>query len=587
MFTSHLIELTTLLIGIILSIYILGKMRIYTQSGRLFLSPDEIDREQQNGLVEIGGLGIFPILLIALSLSLGISSWLNYYEIIDIDRPISGNRILQIFAGSGLLYIVGLKSDVNGTYSHTRFLALLAASALFPLAGLWIRDLQGLFGIHAISPWVGIPLTIVLSMYITSAISLLDDIDGLGIGLTTIMLGIFCGLSLGFGFTLGAVVTGAGLSICLPYTILKLYHPTWKKTLVGFAGSYVLGYIVAYSALALLAPANIDMPHGTLMIVLGVMFVPMVDLLRALKARVQQGRSIQTPDRNLIQHQLIRMGFPESWIPLYILILIVSFATFNTIWVLREQDITLLAIVDLIVWAILQAGGQYLIRHNENHDWQIAYDRKVFETSKPIENFEVSCTHTYLKRGFDIVLSALLMVIFSPIILVCYIAIRLSDHGPAIYRQERIGRGGKAFWLYKFRSMRVDAEKDGPALSHSAGEGDDRITPIGRFLRAHHLDELPQLWNVLRGDMSFVGYRPERKFYIDQIVEQDERYTLLYQIQPGVTSYATLYNGYTDTMEKMLRRLSYDLYYLEHRSVGFDLRILWATFLSILFGKEF
>lgn len=587
MITNHIIELSTLLIGIVLSIYILDKMRIYTQSGRFFLSPDEIDREQKDGLVEIGGLGIFPILLIALSLSLGISSWLEYYEIIELEKPITGNRILQIFAGSGLLYIVGLKSDINGTYSHTRFLAVLAASAMFPLAGLWIRDLQGLFGIHAISPWVGIPLTIALSMYITSAISLLDDIDGLGIGLTTIMLGIFCGLSLSVGFTLGTVITGAGLGVCLPYTILKLYLPKWNKTLVGFAGSYVLGYIVAYSALALLAPAHIDMPNGTLMIVLGVMFVPMVDLLRALRDRVQQGRSVQTPDRNFIQHQLLRMGFPERWIPFYILVLIVSFAALNTIWVLRGQDITLLAITDIIVWTVLQTIGQYLIRHNENHEWQIAYDRKVFETSKPIEEFHVTCAHTFLKRGFDIILSAMLMLLFSPLYLICAVAIWCSDHGPAIYRQQRIGKGGKEFWLYKFRSMRTDAEKDGPALSHSAGEGDERITRVGRFLRAHHLDELPQLWNVLRGDMSFVGYRPERKYYIDQIIRQDERYTLLYQIQPGVTSYATLYNGYTDTMEKMLRRLRYDLYYLEHRSVWFDLRILWATFLSILFGKQF
>lgn len=135
--------------------------------------------------------------------------------------------------------------------------------------------------------------------------------------------------------------------------------------------------------------------------------------------------------------------------------------------------------------------------------------------------------------------------------------------------------------------MRLDAEKRGPALSHAGGEDDPRITKVGKFLRAHHLDELPQLWNVFVGDMSFIGYRPERKFFIDQIMEHDPRYSFLYQIRPGVTSYATLYNGYTDTMEKMLRRLSYDLYYLEHRSFWFDLRILSLTFLNIVFGKKF
>ena len=119
------------------------------------------------------------------------------------------------------------------------------------------------------------------------------------------------------------------------------------------------------------------------------------------------------------------------------------------------------------------------------------------------------------------------------------------------------------------------------------GKNDERLTKIGRFLRVHHLDELPQLWNVFIGDMSFVGYRPERKFYIDQIMEKDPRYVFLFQIRPGVTSYATLYNGYTDTMEKMLRRLRYDLFYLKHRSWLFDMRVLVLTFLNIAFGKKF
>ena len=133
--------------------------------------------------------------------------------------------------------------------------------------------------------------------------------------------------------------------------------------------------------------------------------------------------------------------------------------------------------------------------------------------------------------------------------------------------------------------MKVDAEKDGPHLI--AHENDERMTHIGRFLRDHHLDELPQLWNVLKGDMAFVGPRPERKYYIDKIMEHDRRYVFLYQIRPGVTSYATLYNGYTDTMEKMLRRLDLDLYYLQHRSMWLDIKILFKTFTNIAFGKKF
>jgi lipopolysaccharide/colanic/teichoic acid biosynthesis glycosyltransferase len=154
-----------------------------------------------------------------------------------------------------------------------------------------------------------------------------------------------------------------------------------------------------------------------------------------------------------------------------------------------------------------------------------------------------------------------------------------------IYKQERIGRFGRPFDIYKFRSMRLDAETDGPALY--SGDDDPRLTKVGGFLRKHHLDELPQLWNVFIGDMAFVGYRPERKYYIDKIIEVDPRYAYLYQIRPGVTSYATLKNGYTDSLDKMLRRLEFDLYYLRHRSWWFDIKILFNTFTNIVFGKVF
>ena len=190
-----------------------------------------------------------------------------------------------------------------------------------------------------------------------------------------------------------------------------------------------------------------------------------------------------------------------------------------------------------------------------------------------------------IKRTFDILLSVVCLVVFSPLFLYCYLRIKKDDKGPAIYSQERIGLHGKPFRIFKFRSMRTDAEKHGFALS--CGDSDSRLTKSGKFLREHHLDELPQLWNVLIGDMSFVGPRPERKFYIDQIMLHNPKYELLYQIRPGVTSYATLYNGYTDTMEKMLRRLDFDLEYLHHHSLLFDMKILWRTFISIVFGKKF
>lgn len=191
-----------------------------------------------------------------------------------------------------------------------------------------------------------------------------------------------------------------------------------------------------------------------------------------------------------------------------------------------------------------------------------------------------------VKRGFDIGLSGLLLLIFSPVMAVCAILIRREDGGPVFFVQERIGRGGKPFNIYKFRSMRTDAEAAGTPALYS-GDEDPRLTKVGHFLRAHHLDELPQLWNVFKGDMSFIGYRPERRYFIDQIKRYNARYDYLFQIRPGVTSYATLYNGYTDTIDKMLTRLDLDLYYLRNHTIWFDIKVLGLTFLSIVSGKKF
>ncbi len=191
-----------------------------------------------------------------------------------------------------------------------------------------------------------------------------------------------------------------------------------------------------------------------------------------------------------------------------------------------------------------------------------------------------------LTRFADCVLAALCLVLFSPLFVYCYILVYREFGHHVIFKQERIGRGGFPFYIYKFRTMEEGAEKDGPQLCEGP-HTDSRVSATGRFLRAHHLDELPQLWNVFIGDMAFVGPRPERSYFIEQIILHNPRYTELYAVRPGVTSYATLYNGYTDTMDKMLMRLELDLYYLEHRSVWLNLKILWLTFYRIVQGQVF
>ncbi|MCD8387445.1 MAG: sugar transferase [Bacteroidales bacterium] len=214
-----------------------------------------------------------------------------------------------------------------------------------------------------------------------------------------------------------------------------------------------------------------------------------------------------------------------------------------------------------------------------------ALDRAALDVESFVLPYDAAPITDALKRVFDVVCSLIGIVAFSPLILVIYVAIRIEDGGDGIFKQERIGYRGRRFMLYKFRTMVPHAEASGRPILCS--KEDNRLTRVGAFLRHHHLDEFPQLWNVLKGEMSFVGYRPERKYFIDQIVKADPRYVRLYQLKPGLFSMATLYNGYTDTMEKMLIRLEMDLDYLEHRSLLLDMKIISLTAISIFSGKQF
>ncbi len=198
----------------------------------------------------------------------------------------------------------------------------------------------------------------------------------------------------------------------------------------------------------------------------------------------------------------------------------------------------------------------------------------------------MNCIERCLKRTFDFTLALVSLVLFSPVMLIIAILIRREEpDGDVIYTQERVGYKGRPFKLYKFRSMYMDAEKDNAPQLYQ--EQDPRLTKIGAFIRAHHLDEFPQLWNVIRGDMSFVGPRPERQYFIDQISAVRPDYKRLYALRPGLFSFATLYNGYTDTLEKMIRRLDLDIKYLENYSLWTDIKIIFLTSQSIIFGKKF
>ncbi|HAK00555.1 MAG TPA: sugar transferase [Bacteroidales bacterium] len=187
-----------------------------------------------------------------------------------------------------------------------------------------------------------------------------------------------------------------------------------------------------------------------------------------------------------------------------------------------------------------------------------------------------------LKRFGDVVVSATGMIVLAPFMLILALLIKSTSKGPVLFKQERIGKNGKPFIMHKFRSMYQDAEKNGPQLTY---ENDPRITPLGRFMRKVRMDEIPQLYNILIGNMSLVGPRPERQFFIDQIMEKAPQYKLILKIKPGLTGWGQVKQGYTENIDQMLSRLKFDLLYLSNMSLVIDIKILLHTFLIILQGR--
>ena len=187
-----------------------------------------------------------------------------------------------------------------------------------------------------------------------------------------------------------------------------------------------------------------------------------------------------------------------------------------------------------------------------------------------------------LKRAMDIIVSLLVLILGSPLYLFTAIMVKLSSNGPVFYKQERIGQYGVPFTIYKFRSMVVDSEVDGPQLS---SEHDDRITKWGHTMRKFRIDEIPQFYNVLKGDMSLVGPRPERQYFIDRIVKLAPHYTHLQKVRPGITSLGQVKYGYAQSPEEMASRMKYDIIYIENMSIYLDIKVLFYTIKTVFSGE--
>lgn len=609
-----IIQFVSFLLSVVLGFFIIPHMMMRSTPRKArFIVTD--GGEQETGGILLSGISFFLITLIASGISLSIPYLCGKENLVTVSDA-SVMRLLQLFIGGSLLFLVGLKDDLNGTTDFVKCLTLLLVAALLPATGCWIDNLYGLFGIYELPAYIGMPLTVILVMYITEAFSLMDGLEGLSCGFGSLLL---CVLSLLGGREHDPLLNFTSVSAWGVATVLcalTMFKRSWKHTMLGNSGAYVLGYIISSQVVGL---SQRSAGNGeNMLICIGALILPMLDVLRVVGSRIRDGRNIESPDRNQFNYKLLRTGLCVQFVPMVMVLLLAGFVILNVVGIHFGLNYSLLLVIDVVLWIAMQYFLNWRIHAFEqaHHkaEWNKLYGQEAWNSNIPhelmrhkVETYGTMGLPIHMqsenpiefipdgmtgigrstKRLWDFMLSVCCLVAFSPLFLLCFVLIKLDDGGPAIYRQERIGRFGRPFFIYKFRSMRLDAEKDGPALSHANGDEDPRLTKVGRFLREHHLDELPQLWNVLMGDMAFIGYRPERKYFIDQIMREDPRYAFLYQIRPGVTSYATLYNGYTDTMAKMLRRLELDLYYLKHRSWWFDCKVLFLTFTSIVFGKKF
>lgn len=224
----------------------------------------------------------------------------------------------------------------------------------------------------------------------------------------------------------------------------------------------------------------------------------------------------------------------------------------------------------------LKADNNYILTHSVK--MSTIYASPIIEINK--DNMPEGQKN--VKYTADIVLASLALIVLSPLLTFLAIKVKMDSSGPILYRQERLGKNGKPFTIYKFRTMYTDSEKNGPAL---ASDKDSRITAFGRIMRKYRLDELPQFWNILKGDMSLVGPRPERSFYAEQIIKKAPYYHQIYTVRPGITSWGMVKYGYANNIDQMVERLQYDIIYLDNRNLILDIKILIYTVKTIVTGR--
>ena len=356
------------LLSAVLGLLFVPRVLLVSRKKKLYDIPDE-RKVHNRPIPRLGGITFFPVLLMSFCLTIGIWMQMNLYGGLP-NVHIFIARFILLAVGMMTLYLIGVADDLLGVSYKAKFMVQIACALLFPLSGLWIHDLSGLFWLHEIPAWIGIPLTVFIVVYITNAINLIDGVDGLASGLCSIAL-----------FTLGmaSIIKAQYLFCMISFGMLGVLLPFWfynvfgnadkgKKIFMGDTGSLTLGYLLSFLLIYMGSLDKMGFPRGMLLMGFSTMIIPLMDIPRVMLARIREGRNPFTPDKNHIHHKLMRAGMKPFWTMVTLLAVTVFLIAFTVISVMADIDKTLILIIDVLLGVILHLVIDHFIAKKEKEN---------------------------------------------------------------------------------------------------------------------------------------------------------------------------------------------------------------------------
>ena len=342
------------------------RVLLISRKKKLYDIPDA-RKVHNRPIPRLGGITFFPVLIMSFCLTIGIWMLMHLYGgLLLVNLLIA--RFILLSVGMMVLYLTGVTDDLIGVSYKAKFMVQIVCAMLFPLSGLWIHDLSGLFWLHEIPAWIGIPLTVFLVVYITNAINLIDGVDGLASGL--------CSISL---FTLGmaAAIKAQYLFSMISFGMLGVLLPFWfynvfgnaekgKKIFMGDTGSLTLGYLLSFLLVYMASLDKMGFPRGMLLMGFSTMIIPLMDIPRVMLARVREGRNPFTPDKNHIHHKLMRTGMKPFWTMITLLVVTMFLIVFTVGSVMLDINKTLILLVDIFLGVMLHLTIDYFIKKKES-----------------------------------------------------------------------------------------------------------------------------------------------------------------------------------------------------------------------------